>query len=139
MHGLPLRAGALTLAATAALCFQAAHAQGVRLRLAGSLCNSMTSQVLTTQLVPPLSSTASPANSVNGAMAQRLEQQRDSYFAKLDSAVPFKGLYVTGLADQTDNFGGRYSAGVEWELFDQGRGEARRTLERLKLESKTQY
>jgi len=139
MQGLPLRAGALTLAATAALFLQAAHAQGMRLRLAGSLCNSMTSQVLTTQQVPPLSSGASPANSVNGAMAQRLEQQRDGYFAKLDNAVPFNGLYVTGLADQTDNYGGRYSAGLEWELFNEGRGEARRTLERLKLESKTQY
>lgn len=137
MHGLPLRA--LALAATAALGLPASHAQPMRLRLAGSLCNSMTTQVLTTQKVPPLSSTASPASSVNGAMAQRLEQQRDGYFAKLDSVVPFNGLYVTGLADQTDNYGGRFSAGVEWELFNEGRSDARRTLERLKLESKTQY
>jgi hypothetical protein len=51
----------------------------------------------------------------------------------------FQGLYATGIADQTDNFGNRYSFGLEWELFDQGRGEARRTLDRLRLESKTQY
>jgi hypothetical protein len=140
MQGLSLAAGAraaFALAAAATLC--TANAQPVHLRLAGSLCNSMTNQVLTTQQVPPLASQASAANSVNGAMAQRLEQQRDSYFARLDNAVPFNGLYVTGLADQTDNYGNRYSAGVEWELFNEGRGEARRTLERLKLESKTQY
>ncbi|MDB5858168.1 MAG: hypothetical protein JWQ76_1857 [Ramlibacter sp.] len=127
---------AIALAAAAAL---AAHGQQVRLRLAGSLCNSLTGQVLASQQVPPLSSTANAAASVNAAMSERLERQRDSYFAKLDSAVPFNGLYATGMADQTDNYGGRYSVGVEWELFDRGRAEGRRNLERLKLESKTQY
>jgi hypothetical protein len=141
MQGLTLRVcarAAIALAATAAL---GAHGQQVRLRLAGSLCNSMNTQVLATQLVPPLSSTASAGASVNAALGERLEQQRDSYFARLDSVVPFRGLYATGGADQTfaDNQGGRYSVGLEWELFDQGRGEARRTLERLKLESKAQY
>jgi hypothetical protein len=119
----------------------AAQGQPVHLRLAGSLCNSMTSQVLTSQKVPPLSSTASPGASVNAALGERLERQKDSYFSRLDAVVPFNGLYVTGMLDQTfaSNYGGRYSVGLEWELFDQGRGEARRTLERLKVESKTQY
>ena len=129
---------AVALAAAAAL---SAHGQQVRLRLASNLCNSMTGQVLTSQMVPPLASTAAPAASVQAAMGERLEQQRDSYFAKLDAVVPFKGVYATGSADQSfaDSFGGRYSFGLEWELFDQGRGEARRTLERLKLEGRTQY
>ncbi len=129
---------AVALAAAAAL---AAHGQQVRLRLANSLCTSMTTQAVTSQLVPPLSSSASPASSVQTALAQRLEQQRDSYFSSLDTLVPFNGLYATGSADQSfaDNFGGRYSFGLEWELFDQGRGEARRNLDRLKLESRTQY
>lgn len=118
-----------------------AQQQPMRLRLAGSLCTSMTSQALTSQLVPPLSSTASPANSVHGAMAARLEEQRDSHFARLEGLVPFNGVYVTGAADQSfmDNHGSRYSVGLELELFDQGRREARRTLDRLKLEGRTQY
>lgn len=113
----------------------------MRLRLAGSLCNSMTSQALTSQLVPPLSSTAAPGSSVQGALARRLEEQREGYFAGLDGLVPFSGLYATGAFDQTfsDNYGGRYAFGLEWELFDRGRGEARRQLDRLKLESRTQY
>jgi hypothetical protein len=131
---------AIALAAAAAI---TAHAQqqAVRLRLANSLCTSMTSQALTSQLVPPLSSSASPANSVNASLAGRLEQQRDSYFSRLDGLVPFNGVYVTGMADQSfaDNHGGRYSFGLELELFDQGRREARRNLDRLKLESRTQY
>jgi hypothetical protein len=113
----------------------------VRLRLANSLCTSMTAQALTSQLVPPLSSSASPANSSQAALTERLEQQRDSYFSRLDGLVPFNGLYATGAADQSfaDNVGGRYSFGLEWELFDQGRAEARRNLDRLKLEGRTQY
>mgnify|MGYP001627363596 CR=1 FL=1 len=120
---------------------QAPQQQPMRLRLANSLCTSMTSQALTSQLVPPLSSTASPANSSQGALVQRLEQQRDSYFSSLDGIVPFSGLYATGAADQSfaDNYGGRYTFGLEYELFDQGRREARRQLDRLKLESRTQY
>ncbi|MDB5750322.1 MAG: hypothetical protein JWP65_743 [Ramlibacter sp.] len=130
---------AIALAAAAA--FTGANAQQVRLRLAASLCSSMTGQVLTSQQVPPLSSSAPAGSSVNAALADRMEQQRDSYFARLDAVVPFKGLYATGMTDQSfaPNEGGRYSFGLEWELYDQGRGEARRTLERLKLESKTHY
>ena len=139
--------GALALAVAAAITSHAqpaqqqAQQQPVRLRQANSLCTSMTSQALTSQLVPPLSSSASGANSVQAALTERLEQQRDSYFSRLDGLVPFHGLYATGTADQSfaDNVGGRYSFGLEWELFDQGRGEARRQLDRLKLESRTQY
>lgn len=130
---------AVALAAAAVL--TGAHAQQVRLRLAASLCNSMTGQVLTSQQVPPLASSAAPGASVHAALAERLELQREGYFARLDAVVPFKGLYATGMGDQSfaPNEGGRYSFGLEWELYDQGRGDARRTLERLKLESKTQY
>ena len=133
---------AVALAAAAVAAHAQAQAQQqVRLRLASSLCTSMTSQALTTQLVPPLSSGASPANSVQAAMAQRLEQQRESYFSKLDTLVPFNGLYATAAGDHTfaDTHGGRYSFGLEWELMDQGRREARRQLERMKLEGRTQY
>ncbi|MBC5785700.1 hypothetical protein H8N03_22355 [Ramlibacter sp. USB13] len=113
----------------------------VRLRLAGSLCNSMTSQALTSQLVPPLSSTASPGNSVNGAMLERMEQQRDGYFGRLDTLVPFNGLYAVGQADQSfaTDYGSRYTYGLEWELYKDGRFESKRQLERLRLEGKTQY
>lgn len=130
---------AVALAAAAAL--SAAHGQPVRLRLAANLCNSMTGQVLTSQHVPALSSTAAANASVNAALADRLEQQRESYFARLDAVVPFKGLYATGMTDQSfaSNEGGRYAFGLEWELYDQGRGESRRQLDRLRLESKTQY
>lgn len=139
-----LRRAAIALAVASTMASSHAQQQQqppVRLRLANSLCTSMTSQALTSQLVPPLSSTASPANSVHAALASRLEQQRDSYFSRLEGVVPFNGLYVTGTADQSfaDNHGGRYSFGLELELFDQGRREARRNLDRLKLESRTQY
>jgi hypothetical protein len=139
MHRVTPRFCAPATIALAAATALAAQGQQVRLRLAGSLCNSLTGQLIASQQVPPVSSAANAAASVNAAMSERLERQRDSYFAKLDSAVPFSGVYATGLADQTDNFGNRYSFGLEWELFDQGRGEARRTMDRLKLESKTQY
>jgi hypothetical protein len=141
MQGATLRVCARAAIALAAAAAVAAHGQQVRLRLANSLCTSMTGQVLTSQQVPPLSSTAAAGASVQAALGERLEQQRDGYFAKLDSVVPFKGLYATGAVDQSlpNDFGGRYSFGLEWELYDQGRAEARRTLERLKLEGKTQY
>jgi hypothetical protein len=120
---------------------QPAPGQPMRLRLASSLCTSMTSQALTSQLVPPLQSGASLSSAAQAAAADRLERQRDSYFARLDNVVPFHGLYVTGMADQSfaDSHGGRYSFGLEWELYDQGRREARRQLDRLKLEGRTQY
>lgn len=144
MEGVTLRACARAAIAVAAAMAVSAHGQQpqqVRLRLANSLCTSMTSAVLTSQLVPPLSSTANAGASIQAAMGERLEQQRDSYFGKLDNIVPFNGLYVTGSADQSfaENNGGRYSVGLELELFDQGRGEARRQLDRFKLEGKTQY
>lgn len=113
----------------------------VRLRLAGSLCNSMTSKTLQSQLVPPLQSNASPGNSVNDALIERMKQQRESYFGQLDALVPFNGLYAVGQADQSfsQDFGGRYTYGLEWELFKEGRAESRRQLERLRLEGKAQY
>jgi hypothetical protein len=72
---------------------------------------------------------------------QRMEQQREGYFASLDGLVPFNGLYAVGQADHSfaENFGGRYSFGLEWELFKEGRAEARRQLERLRLDNKGQY
>jgi len=139
---------ALALAFAAAL---AAHAQqrgtpapepgAMRLRLAGSLCNSMTSQALASQLVPPLASGAAPDSSVNGAMLQRMEQQRAGYFARLDDLVPFSGLYAVGQADQSfaNDYGGRYTYGLEWEIFKEGRAESRRQLARLRVEGKAQY
>ncbi len=113
----------------------------VRLRLAGSLCNSMTNQALASQLVPPLSSSASPANSVNANTLQAMQDQRGSYFSQLDALVPFSGLYAVGQADQSfsTDYGGRYTYGLEWELYKEGRAESKRTLERLRLEGKAQY
>jgi hypothetical protein len=113
----------------------------VRLRLAGSLCNSLTNQTLRSQLVPPLNSAASPGNSVNAATMERLEQQRESYFARLDGLVPFNGLYAVGQADQSfmHDFGGRYSYGLEWELLKEGLGASKRQMERLRVEGKVQY
>jgi hypothetical protein len=129
---------AVAIAATVAL---GANAQQVRLRLANSLCTSMTSQTLTSQLVPPLSSSATAASAVNGALAQRMEQQRQGFFSRLDALVPFNGLYAVGQADQSflQSFGARYTFGLEWELYKEGRGESRRQLERLRLENKQQY
>ena len=113
----------------------------VRLRLAGSLCNSMTSKTLQSQLVPPLQSGASPGNSVNDALMERMQQQRDTLFGRLDALVPFNGLYAVGQADQSFNqdFGGRYTYGLEWELYKEGRAESKRQLERVRLEGKAQY
>lgn len=112
-----------------------------RLRLAGSLCNSMTTQALNSQLVPPLASSAAPAGSVNTALLERMGQQRDSYFSRLDALVPFNGLYAVGQADQSfaQDYGARYTYGLEWELYQDGRVQSKRQLERLRLEGKTQY
>jgi len=119
----------------------APSASPMHLRLAGSLCNSMTSKTLQSQLVPPLQSNASPGNSVNDAMMDRMQQQRETYFARLDDLVPFNGLYAVGQADQSfqRDFGARYTYGLEWELYKEGRAESRRQLERVRLEGKTQY
>jgi hypothetical protein len=116
-------------------------AGAMRLRLAGSLCNSMTSQALASQLVPPLPSSASPGNSVNEALSERMEQQRNGYFAQLDALVPFNGLYAVGQAEQTfaTDVGARYTYGLEWELYKDGRAEAKRQLERVRLDGKVQY
>lgn len=139
---------ALVLAVAAAF---TAHAQqrgapppepgAMRLRLAGSLCNSMTSQALASQLVPPLASSAAPGNSVQAALVDRLQQQREGYFARLDDLVPFNGLYAVGQADQSfsTDYGARYTYGLEWELFKDGRAESKRQLQRLRLEGRSQY
>jgi hypothetical protein len=129
------------LVALACAAATAASAQPMRLRLANSLCTSMTSQVLTSQQVPPLASSAGAGTSVNSELAERLEQERAAHLSRLDGLVPFNGLYATGMADRTfaDNHGGRYSFGLEWELYDQGRADARRQLDRVKLETRTQY
>lgn len=141
MHGVIPVACALAAAALVAAHAQQPAQPPVRLRLAASLCNSLTNQLLASQLVPPLTSTAAGAASVNTAMAERLERDRDSYFARLDAVVPFSGLFVVGQADHSfaDDFGRRYSFGLEWELFNEGRAEARRNLERTRLEGRAQY
>jgi hypothetical protein len=110
----------------------------VRLRLASSLCTSMTSAVLTSQQVPPLKSSAS-GSGANEALASRLQSRRDDYFARLDGLAPFNGLYVSGLTDISQEGQGRYSFGLEWELYNQGRDEARKRLDRARIEGKTQY
>ncbi|WP_299798550.1 hypothetical protein [Ramlibacter sp.] len=130
-----------TTVAIAAATALAANAQQVKLRLANSLCTSMTNQALASQLVPPLSSSAAAGSMVNSDLAQRMEEQRQGFFSRLDGLVPFNGLYAVGQADQSfqENFGARYSFGLEWELYKEGRGESRRALERQRLENKTQY
>jgi hypothetical protein len=115
-----------------------APAQTVRLRLASSLCTSMTGAVLTSQQVPPLKSSVD-AGGANEALAARMQQQRDDYFSRLEGLAPFNGLYVSGLSDVSTEGQGRYAFGLEWELYNQGRDEARKRLERAKIEGKTQY
>ncbi|HEX2544359.1 MAG TPA: hypothetical protein VHL79_05750 [Ramlibacter sp.] len=136
-------AAALAVAAHAQQAPQKPPAPGqqVRLRLANNLCNSMTNQTLTTQLVPPLASTAGAETSINTSLLQRMEQRRDTYFSQLDGLVPFNGLYATGQLDQSfqEDRGARYAFGLEWELYDQGRGESRRQLDRIRLDNKVQY
>src|SRR4051794_19621673 len=90
-----------TAVAVAAASALAANAQPVRLRLANSLCTSMTNQTLTAQLVPPLSSSAAAGSAVNTDLAQRMEEQRQGFFSRLDGLVPFNGLYAVGQADQS--------------------------------------
>jgi hypothetical protein len=140
MPPIAIRQGVLALAATAAL-LQAPPLAAQQLRLAKSLCASMTGKVLASQLLPPLSS-STKADAGNADLSGRLAQQRDTYFAKLDAIQPFSGLYATGQADHAlgdSNLGGRYSIGLEWELYDQGRGESRKQLDRLRNENKAQY
>jgi hypothetical protein len=133
---------AAAFAATLALAALAQQPTPVRLRLANSLCASMTQQTVEWQRVPPLASSAAAEASLNASLAQRLDRERDTYFARLDAIKPFNGVYATGQANHTllgPNEGGRYSVGLEWELFDRGREEARRQLGRLRLENKVQY
>ncbi|MEJ8840322.1 TolC family protein [Ramlibacter sp. AN1133] len=118
------------------------QAPPVRLRLANSLCASMAQQTVAWQLVPPLASSARPEASLNATLAQRMERERDVFFARLDAMKPFNGLYAVGDANHTllgPNEGGRYSVGLEWELFDRGREDARRQLDRARIENKAQY
>ena len=132
-------AGLLALGAFAQQQFQA---QPARLRLANSLCTSRTQQTVGWQLVPPLASSARPEASLNATLADRMERERAMFFGKLDAIRPFNGLYATGDANHTllgPNEGGRYSVGLEWELFDRGREDSRRQLERARIENKVQY
>ena len=129
---------ALAILALAAALPAHPQSQPVRLRLASSLCTSMTGAVLTSQQVPPLKSSASDGG-VNEALAARLQSRRDDYFSRLDGLAPFNGLYVSGLTDVSREGQGRYSIGLEWELFRQGRDEARKRLDRARIEGKTQY
>lgn len=101
----------------------------------------MTGQVLASQLVPPLASSARPEASTQANLGERLARQQGDFNAKLDALKPFDGLYATGQLDQSiDNSrGARYAFGLEWELYDQGRAESRRQLDRLRLENKAQY
>src|SRR5689334_5213631 len=81
-----------------------------RLRLANSLCASMTQQTVAWQLVPPLASSARPEASLNASLAQRMDREREVFFGKLDAVRPFNGLYATGDANHSllgPNEGGR--------------------------------
>jgi hypothetical protein len=137
--------GSVALAAMlalAAIAQQPPQPQPMRLRLAGNLCTGLTQQTVGWQLVPPLASSARPEASLNATLAQRMEREREMFFAKLDAIRPFNGLYAVGDANHTvlgPNEGGRYSVGLEWELFDRGREDARRQLARARIENKVQY
>ena len=74
-------------------------AESMHLRLANSLCASMTQQTVAWQLVPPLASSARPEASLNATLAQRMEREREVFFGKLDAIRPFNGLYATGDAN----------------------------------------
>lgn len=140
MTALPtlLPASALAFAIWAGGVLPAA-AQNVKLRLASSLCTSMTGAVLTSQEVPPLRSTmAPPADSAESA-AERLRRERDDYFALLDGLAPFNGLYLSGSADESLSGKRRYSFGAEYELYNQGRDESRKRLDRARIENKAQF
>ncbi|MFC5499523.1 hypothetical protein ACFPOE_18400 [Caenimonas terrae] len=112
--------------------------QPVRLRLANSLCTSMTGAVLTSQQVPPMKPDAGPAGA-NTELAARMQGRRDEYFSRLDGLAPFDGLYVATTSDVAQDGQTRYSFGLEWELYNQGRDEARKRLDRARIEGKTQY
>ena len=116
----------------------AAPSPVMRLRLASGLCTSMTGAVLTSQQVPALPSSATDPGS-NDPLAVRMLRQRDDYFARLDGLAVFNGVYVASATDVSTQGQTRYSFGLEWELYNQGRDEARRRLERTRLEGKTQY
>ena len=142
-HHIPARS--LRSAALAAAVLAAAlpaqpqsQTQPVRLRLANSLCTSMTGAVLTSQQVPPMKSEAG-AVGANDALAVRLQSRREEYFSRLDGLAPFNGLYLSGLTDVSQDGQSRYAFGLEWELYNQGRDHARKRLDRAKMESKTQY
>ena len=127
------------LALTAALPARSqSQTQPVRLRLASSLCTSMTGAVLTSQQVPPLQSSSSDGG-VNEALSAKMQRQREAYFAQLDGLAPFNGLFVSGGSDVSHEGLGRYSVALEWELFKQGRDEARRRLDRAKVDGKVRY
>lgn len=113
-------------------------AQTVRLRLANSLCTSMTGAVLTSQHVPPLRSSAT-AGGTNEALATKMQRQRDEYFSRLEGLAAFNGLYVSGTTDVSQEGQGRYAFALEWELFNQGRDEARKRLDRARVDGKVRY
>ncbi len=137
-QSLCFTAFALMALATALPAHSQQQPQAVRLRLASSLCTSMTGAVLTSQQVPPLKSDAT-AGGANEALASRLQSRRDDYFSRLDGLAPFNGLYVSGLTDVSQEGQGRYAVALEWELYNQGRDEARKRLDRARLEGKAQY
>ncbi|GAB3650226.1 hypothetical protein GCM10028813_18390 [Ramlibacter alkalitolerans] len=121
---------------------QAPQPQPMRLRLANNLCTGLTQQTVGWQLVPPLASTARAEASLHATLAQRMEREREMFFGKLEAVRPFNGLYAVADANHAllgPNEGGRYSVGLEWELFDRGREDARRQLERARIENKVQY
>ena len=126
------------MALAAALPVQSQQPAPVRLRLANSLCTSMTGAVLTSQKVPPLKS-GSEATGLNDAMAARLQTRRDDYFSRLDGLAPFNGLYLSGLGNVSQDGQARYAFGLEWELYNQGRDEARKRLDRARIDGKTQF
>ena len=145
-NSLPARfLSSVTLAVLSLAASLPVHAQAqqqaqapMRLRLANSLCTSMTSAVMTSQQVPPLKS-GSQMTGVNDQMASRLQSRREDYFSRLDGLAPFNGLYVSGLGDVSNDGQGRYAFGLEWELYNQGRDEARKRLDRARIDSKTQF
>lgn len=90
-----------------------------------------------------------PASFVNGKpatgtpVAESMKRASDAgnRFRKLlEEKKPFSGFYLSGdYTRSVDGNGYGYAYGVEWELYDQGRDEAKRELDRKKLESQLQY
>lgn len=67
---------------------------------------------------------------------QRANVAGKHYLKLLQEKKPFSGFYASGdYTRSMDGNGYSYSYGVEWELYDQGRNEAKRDLDRTKLES----